>query len=218
MVLSNNMSALRPDMPPIRRFRSVGVLDFRAVEISTLSRSGPQSQLRGHGLGNLFHKKGKRKVHGISLLAAFTWTQWLIGVAIIGVCGLLIMVVLVQQASGGGLVGAFGGGGGGGAFGAKTGDVFTIITISLAGAFLFLTIIGNYVYEPSSTISSQPAATTTDLGFTIPEPPTVTITGPDGKPRTVGDTGATPGSEITIPRVKVTTSKTPSAEDNEPDE
>ena len=85
------------------------------------------------------------------MLAAFTWGQWLLGLGIIGVCGFLILIVLVQQASGGGLVGAFGGGGGGSAFGAKTGDVFTVITVALAAMYLFLTVIGNYVFEPVGT-------------------------------------------------------------------
>ncbi|MCH7527428.1 MAG: preprotein translocase subunit SecG, partial [Planctomycetes bacterium] len=62
--------------------------------------------------------------------------QWAIALGLIAVCVLLILVVLVQQASGGGLVGAFGGGGSGGAFGAKTGDVFTVITVALAGFYL----------------------------------------------------------------------------------
>ena len=82
------------------------------------------------------------------LVAAFSFTQWVVALGMIGVCCLLILVVLVQQASGGGLVGAFGGGGGGGAFGAKTGDMFTIITVALASVYLSLAVIGNYVFQP----------------------------------------------------------------------
>ena len=44
----------------------------------------------------------------------------------------LILVVLLQRGRGGGLVGALGGSGGVSAFGTKTGDVFTKITIYVA--------------------------------------------------------------------------------------
>src|SRR5262249_3510737 len=43
---------------------------------------------------------------------------------------LMILVILVQRGRGGGLAGAFGAGGGGNtAFGTKTGDVFTTVTV-----------------------------------------------------------------------------------------
>jgi preprotein translocase subunit SecG len=65
------------------------------------------------------------------------------------VCVLLMLVVLIQKGRGGGLAGAFGGGGGAGsAFGAKTGDVFTGITVGLAAVYLLLTVCGNYVMRP----------------------------------------------------------------------
>ena len=51
---------------------------------------------------------------------------------------LLILVILVQRGRGGGLVGAFGGPGGSSAFGAKTGDVFTVITVVMAALFLIV--------------------------------------------------------------------------------
>lgn len=63
------------------------------------------------------------------------------------VCILLIVVVLLQKGRGGGLGAAFGGGGGS-AFGTKTGDVFTWVTIVLTGLFLLLAIIATVVYRP----------------------------------------------------------------------
>ncbi len=56
------------------------------------------------------------------------------------VCLLLIVVVLLQRGRGGGLGAAFGGGGGSSAFGTRTGDVFTWVTIVLTAAFLLLAI------------------------------------------------------------------------------
>ncbi len=127
----------------------------------------------------------------MSLLAAFTWGQWLLGAGLIAVCGLLILVILVQQASGGGLVGAFGGGGGGGAFGAKTGDAFTVITCSLAGVYLFMAVIGNYVLVPP-TVAEPPAIVLPEsLPVTLPVTPAATP--PAGStPITPGATGIKP--------------------------
>ncbi len=57
------------------------------------------------------------------------------------VCILLILIVLLQKGRGGGLGSAFGGGGGSSAFGTRTGDVFTWVTIVLTGLFLLLAIL-----------------------------------------------------------------------------
>jgi protein translocase SecG subunit len=64
------------------------------------------------------------------------------------VCLLLIIVVLLQKGRGGGLSGAFGGAGGSGAFGTRTGDVFTWVTIILTGAFLLLAVVATVVARP----------------------------------------------------------------------
>ena len=136
----------------------------------------------------------------MSLLAAFSVGQWIIGILMLAVCALLILIVLVQQASGGGLVGAFGGGGGGGAFGAKTGDVFTVITVVLAGVYLVLAVIGNYVFRPvgvplasSAIVANQPAPMTpAPINLPIGDLPSQSITIPVGQkvPVTIDDSGA----------------------------
>lgn len=53
----------------------------------------------------------------------------------------LILLVLVQRGRGGGLAGAFGGMGGQSAFGTKAGDLFTRITIVVAGVWILLCVI-----------------------------------------------------------------------------
>lgn len=63
-----------------------------------------------------------------------------LAVLFIIICVLLIIVVLLQKGRGGGLGAAFGGGGGSGAFGTKTGDVFTWVTIVLTALFLLLAV------------------------------------------------------------------------------
>ena len=56
------------------------------------------------------------------------------------VCILLIIVVLLQRGRGSGLGGAFGGGGHS-AFGTRTGDVFTWVTIVLVAVFILLAVV-----------------------------------------------------------------------------
>jgi len=78
-----------------------------------------------------------------------TWIHVTISFAFVLTCVLLILVILLQKGRGGGLAGAFGGGGGGySAFGAKTGDVFTWITVVLTGLFILIAMLGNYWYVP----------------------------------------------------------------------
>ncbi len=57
-------------------------------------------------------------------------------------CIFMMLVILIQKPKGGGLSGAFGGAGGSAqaAFGAKTGDLLTMITIGCFVAFLGLAI------------------------------------------------------------------------------
>lgn len=111
--------------------------------------------------------------------------------ALFMVCLLLILIVLLQKGRGGGLTAAFGGGGGGGAFGAKTGDVFTGITVVLAFVFLLLTVIGNYVFQPpkppprAALIQGQPAGAQLPAGQPGAIPP-VRSAGQNPAPLPVG--------------------------------
>ena len=74
-----------------------------------------------------------------------------LGVLCLIVCILLIIVVLLQKGRGGGLGGAFGGGGGStSAFGTRTGDVFTWVTIILTTLFLTLSIFTTLAYRPET--------------------------------------------------------------------
>lgn len=73
-------------------------------------------------------------------MAIFLSTLFLI------ICVLLMIVVLLQKGRGGGLGAAFGGGGSS-AFGTKTGDVFTWVTIVLTAMFLLLAVGTNLVFQ-----------------------------------------------------------------------
>ena len=84
----------------------------------------------------------------IDPILAVTWGQRIIAFLFVAVCILLILIVLLQKGRGGGLSGAFGGVGGHSAFGAKTGDVFTWITVGLTFFFILIAVIGNWVFVP----------------------------------------------------------------------
>ncbi|MHC5540530.1 preprotein translocase subunit SecG [Singulisphaera rosea] len=75
----------------------------------------------------------------------------------------LICLVLIQRGKGGGLAGAFGGVGGSSAFGTKAGDVFTKVTMCVAGFWYFLcmilVIIANRGADSAWDNSTSPATT-----------------------------------------------------------
>ncbi len=75
----------------------------------------------------------------------------LLGIAIVGVSLLLIGLVLLQKNRGSGLSGAFGGVGGHSAFGTKTGDFLTWVTVSLAAVFLLLNVAGVHTFRIKPT-------------------------------------------------------------------
>lgn len=85
----------------------------------------------------------------MNMLAAMSWGQWFLGFVLMSTCLLLVLVILLQRGRGGGLAGAFGGSGGSSAFGAKTGDVFTWITVVVATVFVLLSVVTNFVYDES---------------------------------------------------------------------
>ena len=92
-------------------------------------------------------------------MLAISVGQGLVATLFVVICALLILVVLLQKGRGGGLSGAFGGVGGHSAFGAKTGDVFTWITVALTGLFILMAVVGNWTFVPRSA-KPTPVVTT----------------------------------------------------------
>jgi preprotein translocase subunit SecG len=92
-----------------------------------------------------------------------------LGTLFIVICLLLIVVVLLQKGRGGGL-GAVFGGAGSSAFGTRTGDVFTWVTIVLTSLFLLMAVITTLVLRPEPV----PVAAVWFL------PPETSIPGPVG--------------------------------------
>lgn len=85
------------------------------------------------------------------------------------VCIAMILLILIQRPQGGGLSGAFGAGGGAGqtAFGTKTGDVLTIVTIAIFVLFLGMAVILNFAARPST--APAPGVTAVPIGSEVPD-------------------------------------------------
>ena len=106
----------------------------------------------------------------LMLLGAIPWWAQTLAVLFVIICLALIILVLLQKGRGSGLSAAFGGAGGQSAFGSKTGDVFTWITIGVVSLFLLLSLVLTKYYRPErsddyvgETISVAPAATPLDI-------------------------------------------------------
>ena len=82
------------------------------------------------------------------VLGDIRWWVQALAVIFIIICLALIVLVLLQKGRGGGLAAAFGGSGGQSAFGSKTGDVFTWITIVVVSVFLLLSLVLTRFYKP----------------------------------------------------------------------
>ena len=99
------------------------------------------------------------------------------------ICVLLIGIILLQKGRGGGLSGAFGGAGGHSAFGSRTGDMFTWITVVLVGLFLVVATVTVRYCRPRTVIMApqeigQPEQTTDQGEDTAPD----TQAAPDEQP------------------------------------
>ncbi len=111
------------------------------------------------------------------------------------ISALMILVVLVQRGRGGGLAGAFGGGGGGGsAFGTKTGDVFTVVTVVLFVGFLLMAIWLNFLYPPPKNIPASGVTSGVTSSTTLPA-----VTPPVTTPVNTSPGGATTEPALKLP-------------------
>lgn len=102
------------------------------------------------------------------MVLAALWYHTVLGFFFAVVAVLLMIVILLQRGKGVGLAGAFGGAGGGTAFGAKTGDVLTWVTIVGAVLMLTFSVVLNYVFVPSDP----------GIGGSPPGPPPAGVPGP----------------------------------------
>jgi preprotein translocase subunit SecG len=85
------------------------------------------------------------------LIAEVGWWSTILNWLVLIVGTLLIFLVLIQRGKGGGLAGALGGAGGSSAFGSRAGDLFTRITLALAGIWIVLIMVHIRVIQSSKT-------------------------------------------------------------------
>ncbi len=90
------------------------------------------------------------------------WLLFLLEFGLVAGALILIVLVLLQKGKGGGLAGALGGMGGQSAFGTKAGDLFTRVTMAVAGVWIVLCVIAameapNLAGNPLN-ITAAPAA------------------------------------------------------------
>lgn len=105
------------------------------------------------------------------MILAVEWYHNVLAFIFAVIACLLMLVVLLQRGRGTGLSGAFGGTGGHTAFGAKTGDFLTWITIALAGLFLICSVVLNYVFQ-TPDVTTAPRVAPTPGAPATPESPT----------------------------------------------
>ena len=103
------------------------------------------------------------------ITAAVSATVFVLGFLFAIVCILMMLLILAQKPRGGGLSGAFGGGGGNAqsAFGSKTGEMLTWVTVAFFVGFILLAIALKWTIDGDDTPAtqavtpaSQPASTT----------------------------------------------------------
>jgi protein translocase SecG subunit len=106
------------------------------------------------------------------------------------VCVIMVLTVLIQRPQGGGLAGAFGSGAGSGqtAFGTKTGDALTWMTVGVFVIFLLIaivlnagvkSIVGGGRQNETQNASGEGAGSTAPEGQTTTQPTTQPSTQPD---------------------------------------
>lgn len=117
--------------------------------------------------------------------------QIFIGALFVIVCVLLIIIVLLQKGRGGGVSAAFGGGGSHSAFGTRTGDVLTWVTVVLVSVFIVLSLVAVLQWRPSNLEQArmpgfEPA------GRYIDQPATIILTSSESDAKIYFTTDGTP--------------------------
>src|SRR5947199_5405295 len=90
----------------------------------------------------------------MAVWAVWGWVPDVLNILVVLLSVFLILLVLIQRGKGGGLAGAFGGLGGSSAFGSRAGDLFTRITIIVAGVWVVLIMFHINVVQSSKATTA----------------------------------------------------------------
>ncbi len=128
-----------------------------------------------------------------------SWLVSVLALLFILTCLFMMLVILIQKPKGGGLSGAFGGAGGSAqaAFGAKTGDLLTTITIGCFVAFLGLSIA--LIYAIRADVSPRGVSTPTPEAVPTETAPADTTSSTSGTPENVTVTTEAPATTTDQP-------------------
>lgn len=101
---------------------------------------------------------------------------------------LMVGIILLQKNRGAGLSGAFGGVGGHSAFGTKTGDFLTWVTVAFTATLILLAVVANFAFQPTPSSElmgiSAPSAPTSPVRTTSPSEASATpVESPPAQPR-----------------------------------
>ena len=124
---------------------------------------------------------------------------YLLATLFILICILLIVVVLIQKGRGGGLAGAFSGAGGHSAFGSRTGDMFTWVTVVLVGLFLLLGVAAVRYYRPPTAVNAPTAQPAPVEPAPVESAPAETQTAPATPAETAPSAAPTQPAVPTVP-------------------
>jgi preprotein translocase subunit SecG len=128
------------------------------------------------------------------MILAAAWYHTILAFLFAVLAVIIMLVILLQRGRGVGLSGAFGGAGGTSAFGAKTGDILTWVTIVGAAVLLTYTAALNYVFveSPAPAIESPDQAPAPGLPAPAPGSPGAPAQPLQATPIRMPPPGATP--------------------------
>ena len=141
-----------------------------------------------------------------ALLGVIKWYWQVLAVVFTIMSILLVIIVLLQKGRGGGLSAAFGGAGGQSAFGSKTGDYFTWVTVGVVAFFLITAMVLTMNYRPTTELGVSRGSSLGSPPGVEPTPAPETKT--NEKQPAAEATPEKPADETTSPLPTTPTAKT----------
>ncbi|MCK5270815.1 MAG: preprotein translocase subunit SecG [Sedimentisphaerales bacterium] len=145
----------------------------------------------------------------MALLGVIKWYWQVLAVVFTIMSILLVIIVLLQKGRGGGLSAAFGGAGGQSAFGSKTGDYFTWVTVGVVGFFLITAMVLTMHYRPTTELGISRGSSLGSPPGVEPTPAPLETKTNEKQPAAAEATPEKPAGETTSPLPTIPTAETP---------